>query len=77
LYATGHDDNKADQCAQLNDHAEAHQKPNGAPHVAEGGIFVAVGGAREGNAVPSFRRAAGVEAVGVFSLAILVRTLAR
>lgn len=75
LHATGHDDNKADQRAQLNDHAEAHQEPNGAPHVAERGIFVAVGGAREGDAVPCFRRAAGVQAVGVVSLAVLVRTL--
>lgn len=71
LHTTGDDDNKADQRAQLDDDAEAHHEAHGAPHVAERGVLVAVGGAWEGDAVARLGRAARVQAVGVFSLAVL------
>lgn len=58
LDSTSDDDDKADQCTQLNHNAETHQEANRAPHVAEGGVFVAVGDAREGDAVARLGRAA-------------------
>jgi len=58
LHSASDDDHKADQCAQLNNDTKTHQETNSAPHIAEGGIFVAVGDARERDAVARLGRAA-------------------
>lgn len=71
LHTTGHNDDKADKRAQLDDDTKTHQEADGAPHVAERGVLVAVGGARERDAVACLGRTARVQPVGIFSFAIL------
>ena len=71
LDAARHDDDEGDEGAQLDDDAEGDEEADGAPHVAEGRVLDAVGGAREGNALARDGRAAAMEAVRVFARAIL------
>lgn len=70
LDTTRNDDDKSDDGAKLNDNTEGGQEANRAPHVAKGGIFCAIARLGKGNAGACDGRAASVEAIGVFALAV-------
>lgn len=70
LDTTRNDDDKSDDGAKLNDNTKGGQEANSAPHVAKGGIFCAVARLGKGNTGACDGRAASVEAIGVFALAV-------